>query len=388
MSGTFPQTIDGWLSLLVAIPSVNPRFAQDDPSVSGEVRMVDALEPLLKGFGAKFVVRHEVGEDPLTGKPRENLYALFEGQSPEVRVWDIHLDTVGVGGMTIAPFSGSVQADRVIGRGSVDTKASLALALFLLQRAQHRGQRPAHTLLLALTADEELGGLGAAQMGQWMTGRGITPASIVVAEPTNSVPVIAHNGAVRVLVKVSGRRAHTATPHLGVNAVLNAAEITCALREEHKRLQDVQFRTFTGTPQLTVTRISGGESGNSVPDYAELNFDRRLVPGESAELAFVELSALVGRWPGVTAEITSSYRPVYTRSDAPIVTEFKRLTGKDPTSVPFGTNAAHYGAELAETDLVVFGPGDIAQAHTPDEFVTLDALQKAFVVVERWFGFN
>jgi acetylornithine deacetylase/succinyl-diaminopimelate desuccinylase-like protein len=168
------------------------------------------------------------------------------------------MDTVGVEQMTDDPFSGRSRNGRVYGRGAVDTKATLAVVLATLEAMYQAGRTPKPNLLIAATADEEVGARGALVFAQWVRDKGLSIDQLMVAEPTMCGPVYGHKGLSRLEFRVKGVSAHSSQPQLGQNAVVAAAHLVLALEEEHQRLLATPPETDLGPGTLTVSVINGG----------------------------------------------------------------------------------------------------------------------------------
>jgi len=358
---------------LVRIPSVNPLQATD-ATITGERRLAEHLANRAEALGAEVVL--DVVEDD-----RPNLYARFAGDSESVMVVDVHLDTVAVGHMTVDPFDGRIADDRVYGRGAVDTKATFALVLSVLEELRAAGRRPTPTVYVVGTIAEELGGLtGARRFAQWVAERDLRIDRLVVGEPTLCAPVHGHKGAVGVEFTVHGHAAHSGYPELGRNAVSAAARIVGAMDAEQERLAAGVPTTPVGCGTLSVTEIRGGLARNIVPDRCEMFVGRRLVPGEDPHAVFHQLSAMARE---VAAPCTVESRigddlafpAFYTPAQDPLIERLRALSGEAPTTAGYGTNCMAYGALAAST--VVFGPGSIDQAHQAVEWVDIAELVRA-----------
>ncbi|OUC05002.1 hypothetical protein RY27_29915, partial [Litorilinea aerophila] len=158
-----------WLSRLVQIPSVTP--VQAGPKAlahgpAGEARLAERLAEWFQQFGGQVTV-----EEVQPGRP--SVYALWSGRTDRWAALDVHTDTVGVEQMDDDPFSGAIRDGRVWGRGAVDTKASLAIALALLEEMDRRGIQPEPSLLIGATVDEEFGATGAAAFAAWIQRQGL-----------------------------------------------------------------------------------------------------------------------------------------------------------------------------------------------------------------------
>ena len=373
---------------LVAIPSINPDLEFVLPEHSGEAKIADFLSRAFVALGGKVEV-----DEVLPGRP--NLYVTFE--RPGATSWravDVHTDTVGINGMTMDPFQGKSCSERVYGRGAVDTKATIAVLLAVLEAAaaSKKGTvTTADNLLIALTVGEENGGAGATRFAQWVRERGIEISQLIVAEPTDLAPVFAHNARLVLDLEITGRAAHVTNPHLGINAVTVGGQLVSTLFAESERLLSESCRGVTGSPILQVVGIQGGEFDNTIPAKCRLGLDRRVVPGESPESVLRELIALaeetVQRAGAVLKVLKQRYgRPLFTDSSSGLVKELSELSGQSPKVAAYGTNAAYY-SPLPAREVVVFGPGSIAQAHAADEFILKEQLQLAAEIYWRWLRF-
>lgn len=358
---------------LVRIPSVNP-LQSTDTGITGERRLAEFVANRAEALGAEVVL--DVVEDD-----RPNLYARFAGDTDEVMVIDVHLDTVAVEHMTVDPFDGRIADGRVYGRGSVDTKATFALVLSVLEHIRAQGGRPVPTVYLVGTIAEELGGLtGARRFAQWVHERDLRIDRLVVGEPTLCAPVHGHKGAVGVEFTVHGHAAHSGFPELGRNAISAASRIAVAMDAEHERLANAIPTTPVGCGALAVTEMNGGLARNIVPDRCTMFVGRRLVPGEDPHIVFDQLTALAS---GVVAPCSLeshiadglAFPAFYTPPDDALIARITALSGEQPATAGYGTNCMAYGALASST--VVFGPGSIDQAHQAVEWVDIAELVRA-----------
>jgi len=375
------EAVAAWLGRLVSIPSVNPAQAGPRAGVAGEAAIAAALEGWFRELGGE-VRREEV----LPG--RWNVYATWQGTSDRWAAVDTHMDTVSVEQMTTEPFSGVIQRGRVYGRGSVDTKATLAVVLALLEALQSEGRRPEPNLLIAATVDEEVGAMGAPAFAAWVRREGIQLDQLVVSEPTMCAPVIGHKGALRLEFAILGEPTHSSQPHLGKNAAVAAAHAILALQAEHERLQAAEATTAVGKPTLAVTIVQGGAGANVVPDRCTICIDRRMVPGEDADEIQAWLEKIVADACPLPVETRrlKQISPFEQSAEAPWVRSLVEWSGSAATVAPYGTNAWAYGGLAKE--YVVMGPGSIDQAHGVEEWVEIDELTKIAGVYARWWGLS
>jgi acetylornithine deacetylase/succinyl-diaminopimelate desuccinylase-like protein len=368
-----------WLSRLVKIPSVAPAQAGPRAGVPGEARLATELAGYFRELGGQVF-----SEEALPGRP--NIYGLWRGSSSRWVAVDAHMDTVGVEQMTGDPFNGRIQGGRVYGRGAVDTKASLAVVLALLEVLQEAGHTPGPNLLIAATVDEEVGTRGAPVFAQWVRARQLVLDQLLVAEPTMCLPVYGHKGLSRLEFQVTGKSTHSSQPQLGRNAVVAAAHLVLALEEEHQRLQAVVPQTALGRGTLTVSIIHGGQGLNVVPDACSVSIDRRLVAGESPAEVSAALRDLAQRScplplsATVLFEIPAFLQPL----DTAWIRQLAEWSGQEPAIAPFATNAWAY-AGLAR-ECVVLGPGSVDQAHGDEEWVAISELEKLAGIYSNWWG--
>ena len=367
---------------LVQIPSVNPLHAGPKSGDAGERELSDWLADHADALGADVVV-DEVEDG------RCNVYARFEGASDRAVTVDVHLDTVGVEHMPDNPFDGRIENGRVYGRGSVDTKPTLAVVLQVLEEIRAAGQRPLPTVNLVGTISEEGGGLlGATRYRDWLLERGQRVEQMVVAEPTMCAPVHGHKGGIGLDVTVHGHAAHSSKPHLGANALSAAARIVIAIDAEQERLAALEATTPVGKGTVSVTELAGGLARNIIPDACALYVGRRTAPGEDIDQVRAALCKLIDDSAApLSTTIESLYGDgspgFYQDPDSALVTVLAQLADSAPTTAEYGSNALRYG-EVTE-ELVVFGPGSIDQAHQAVEWVDIDQLERVVDIYRAWF---
>ncbi len=372
---------------MIAIPSVNPMRAGSDMPVEREV--VDLVETTLRRAGID-CERQKVAEG------RENVVAVLHasgnGASGNGLMLNSHLDTVPVANMLIDPFDPVVRDGRVYGRGACDAKGSIAAMIAALVAHANSPERPVPIVFAAL-ADEEF-----SFTGSWkLIERDWPVKACVVGEPTKLASIIAHKGLARWLIRVTGTSAHGATPQLGHSAIYDGARVALALETYAQKLAGRPPHPLLGPSTLNVGRVAGGSAVNIVPDSCEFDVEQRLLPGEDGRQAVCAFEAWLRQCVG--SEIRFVVNDPYlidpaldTRYDAAIVRAVN-----DAHQSEFGTastiEGAHYGTDgsklaHAGIETVVCGPGDIAQAHTCDEFIEIEQVQSAVrlygSLIRRW----
>lgn len=314
---------------------------------------------------------------------RNNVIARVPGRDPSRRlVYEAHMDTVSIKGMTIDPFDPVIRDGKLYGRGSVDDKAGLAAMMHAVADIHASGELPPCELWLAAVVDEEYSFRGVVKLCE-----GLQAAAAVVAEPTEFKCVIASKGVLRWRIRTRGKAAHSAKPHLGVNAITAMARVVLALEEDHQRLQHTRH-PLLGPATCNVGVIKGGVQVNFVPDEAVIEIDRRLLPGEEVETVLAHYQALLNglmiEHPGLVAEMETPPMlqdwPFQTDAETPLVNlsrDILRGMGRDdtPCGVPFGSDASKFARLGIPT--ILFGPGSIDQAHAAVEYVECAEVEKA-----------
>jgi len=366
---------------LVRIPSVNPLQAGPKSGDDGEVALASWMAERCADLGGDVTTDHVL-------EGRSNVYAQFAGTSSRSLTIDVHLDTVGVEHMTDDPFDGRIADDRVYGRGSVDTKASLAIALAVLEELRADGRQPTPTVNVVGTVSEEAGGLiGATRYRDWLQENNEHIDQIVVAEPTMCAPVHGHKGALGLEVTIHGQAAHSSKPHLGANAIHAAGRIITAIDQEHERLQGLDAPTPVGNGTVSVTEIGGGLARNIIPDCCSVYAGRRIAPGEDPDELFEQLSKIVrdAAHPLRTdIELANgmSSAAFYQDPTSPLIQDLCALAGTEPDVASYGSNALRYADVAGE--IVVFGPGSIDQAHKAVEWIDIAEIDRCANLYRTW----
>jgi acetylornithine deacetylase len=366
---------------LVSRPSVNPMGrALTSPDIF-EHRVTDYLDEFFRGLGVSYQ-RQRVAPQ------RENIVAR-SGTSGARRtiILEAHQDTVPTDNMTIEPFGAKIESGRLYGRGACDIKGGMASMLAAFARLVRERPTGAAEVIMACTVDEEHTFLGV----QELVNQGVKADMAVVAEPTCLKIVHAHKGAVRWYVSTAGRSCHSSAPEQGINAIYRMGKVLVGIEKFAEGLRASRSDPLLGPPTLSVGRIEGGTSVNTVPDRCRVEVDRRLIPGEDGEAAPGQLSDFLRNEAKVDVPFEASAPWLRCPSLSPknSVELVARLGAaidavRGPHSVcavPYGTDAS----SIADAGIpsVVFGPGDIAQAHTCDEWIDLTEVETASEILYR-----
>jgi acetylornithine deacetylase/succinyl-diaminopimelate desuccinylase-like protein len=342
---------------LVRIPSENPSGA---PESAGEETVARFVGDFLAAHGA-FVDFEYVAE----GRP--NVYAWFP--KPEATKATIlfapHLDTVPARGMTIDPFSGDIVDGRLLGRGATDTKGPMAAMLWALTTTDLSKLNIA--VGFAGLADEE-----ANQLGSKVCARRREADFVVVGEPTDLDAVYTHKGTAWMQLDARGKAVHAANPDAGLNAIELLTEAFAALKSGFPNLCPAAPNEALGKPTISLGTITGGVKINIVPDHSRAEIDIRTIPGQENMVAAVQ-DFLSRRFPSVQAAPLKISHPLYTDPSHPIIDRFAAL-GAKRIGVPWFCDAAFFAEQ--NTPAIAIGPGSIAQAHTCDEFIEIQDLER------------
>jgi len=355
------------LAELIALPSVNPAFLPLRHPHAGEKRVADFLAAVAASAGLEIEF-----QKVLPG--RSNVIARLRPRNKIRRTILLapHLDTVGADGTRFIPQR---KNGRLHGRGACDTKGSVAAMLGALCELANSKSRPLETeVVFAGLIDEEHMQAGS----RALAAGGFKADLAIVGEPTKLQVVTAHKGSLWLELATHGRAAHGATPQLGKNAVHEMACVVDALETDYAAQLRRRKHKLLGAGTVNVGKISGGTQPNIVPDSCTIAIDRRTLPGETDAGVCREITTLL-RAKKLNVKISSTKLapclPLETDAKLPLVQQFLRSANQTkPVGVDYFCDAAVLSA--AGIPSVVFGPGDIAQAHTADEWISLSELER------------
>ena len=359
------------LMKLIEAKSVNP--FDDVPSPGfGEGLAAQYYESELRRLGMELRVDH-------VAEGRMNVFGFLRGSGErESLMLAGHLDTVGAEEGT---FSARVKDGRVYGRGACDMKAALAVYIEVARIVVESGLQLKGDLILGGIADEEYKMLGS----KYVSEHGPKAGRCIIGEPTELRVCPANKGQICLNIRVFGRAVHSSVPEEGINAVEKMAKVIEALSSYHRSLRGREAHPLCGTASVSAGVIRGGTLVTAVPDFCELEIDRRTLPGETKQLVHEQLTALLNEIAAndtnfmyelsePTFDVESNEIP----ADEPVVRALlNRYTDimeapADVYGLPFGTDAPNMGCPT-----VVCGPGCIEQAHSADEYVDIEQLESA-----------
>ena len=356
-------------------------IAFDTTSRGSNLELIHFVRDYLSGHGIDSELIHDD-----TGQ-KANLWATVGPKVDGGIVLSGHTDVVPVDGQDWSsdPFKMVRRGDKLFGRGVADMKGFIACALAAVpDMAKRKLNAPVH---FALSYDEEVGCLGARDLTAHVEGLPVRPKAVIVGEPTDLTVVNAHKGSMGVVTTVTGLEGHSSKTHQGVNAIMYGGELIGFLNrmaEEYKAPKYLNDRFDPPYTTVNVGLIQGGTATNIIPKHCKITWECRAVPNmEPREVydRFVAFCAeeVLPRMRKVSAQANIEH---HIRAEIPgLVPE----EGGDLESLMLAlakqnqTYAVSYGTEAGlfqgvGVPAVVCGPGNIEQAHKPDEFVAVEQI--------------
>lgn len=360
----------------------------DTTSRNSNLPIIDFIEDYLKSHGVDATrIPDETGE-------KSSLFATIGPEDVAGIGLSGHTDVVPVDGQDweTNPFEMVEKEGKLFGRGTCDMKGFLACVLAKVP--DYRALALKTPIHIVFSYDEEVGCTGVRPMIAEMGRSIVKPKMVIVGEPTTMAVVDAHKGPVRWSVDVTGRPAHSSMAPLGVNSITAAAELISELGRIEEELKSAPYDERFVPPYTTlqVTEINGGAASNIVPEHTWFGWEIRAMPG-------VDPDAIEGRLRARAEELLVAMREVAPEADIKIkrtnhVPAFAanqdgealaatlKLAGQNETfAVSYATEASLF--EIAGAPSVVCGPGDIAQAHTANEWIAIEELDKCLAFLDR-----
>jgi len=355
--------------------------------------LIEWVRDYLHGLGALTRMTHDA-----TGK-KANLFATLGDSKKPGLILSGHTDVVPVDGQNwdTDPFQATLRDGKLFARGAADMKGFIGIILaqapkFAAALNDNRLDAPLH---YSLSYDEEVGCVGVRGLIRDLEENHIRPAGCVVGEPTSMQPIIAHKGTHRFRCRVRGREAHSSYVTHGVNAVEYAARLVVFIRQIADRLAQIETRDYGFTvPYSTLSTgvINGGIAANVIPKDCTFQFDMRTLPNTSPDALFQEIctyaqelaremhavdekSGIDLEWLSQTAGLAAA------ESDAIVQWAMQLSRNARVGKVSYGTEAGLF--QKMGVPSVICGPGDIAQAHSANEFVTLEQLAQCERFMDR-----
>ncbi len=368
-------------------------IAFDTTSRESNLALIDYVRAYLAGLGIDSELLFNAE------RSKANLYARIGPAGAGGVMLSGHSDVVPVDGQSwsVPPFQLSERDGHLYGRGTADMKGFIACVLAALPRFLDAPLRlPLH---IAISYDEEVGCLGVRSLVERLRASPERPAICLIGEPTEMRPVLGHKGKLAMRCEVHGAACHSAYAPQGVNAIEYAAKLIGRLGEIGERLavperHDSRFDPPYSTVQTGV--IQGGRALNIVPAECRFDFEMRALPADDPQQVAAELRdyaerELLPRMRAVSAvsDIRFSELSSYPGLLTDAASEAAQLLAliaerEDFTTVAFGTEGGLF--DEAGVATVVCGPGSMEQGHKPDEFVSLDQLERCDALLARLAG--
>lgn len=353
------------------------------PSVVGTPNgeIVEWIADYLKSLG----IRAHVLPGP--EGDRANLFATIGPVDRPGYILSGHMDVVPAAeaGWNSDPFRTRIEDDRIYGRGTSDMKGFLAAVLAAVPAMLSRPlSRP---IQLAFSYDEEAGCRGVPHLLARLPDLCTSPLGAIIGEPSGMRAILAHKGKAAARLTLKGRSGHSSRPDLGLNAIHAMTEVQQAAVAAAETLTQGPFEAEFEPPysSLSIGKISGGQAVNIIPELCSIELEARATSSADPEtlLQPVRTAAekLAARGFGVDWEILSSYPALLLSRGSPLAGLLQDLTGCAPlAAVSYGTEAGLY--QRAGMDAIICGPGDIARAHKPNEFIETGELAACQAMIE------
>jgi acetylornithine deacetylase len=361
----------------------------DTTSHKSNIAIIDYIEAYLARHGVQGV------RVPTADGLKASLFATVGPAGVPGIALSGHTDVVPVAGQTwdTDPFKLVERDGRLYGRGACDMKAFLACMLAMVP--QFKARRLTVPIHLAFSYDEEVGCTGVRPMVAELGTSLPLPRMVFVGEPTSMSVVDAHKGPMRWHVEVTGPAAHSSLPHLGVNAITYASRLLAELARMEENLKGGERSARFDPPytSLQVTELAGGTASNIVPIICTFGWEIRRLPGfdgSSVDARFRDFAATacipemqrLAPETGIKIEISNEVPAFAADAKAEVVPLALKLAGQNETfAVCYATEASLFQARGAPS--VVIGPGDIAQAHTANEFIAVSEIEKCLGFLDR-----
>ncbi|MSY55772.1 MAG: M20/M25/M40 family metallo-hydrolase [Actinobacteria bacterium] len=386
-----PNDVLDLLAKMISFDTVNEYTSGVD---FPERTMMEYLEEIAKGWGLE-TSRLPIPASALAAS--YNLLITYEvSKTAQWLVFESHADTVSVDGMTVNPFQGLIKDGVIYGRGACDTKGSGAGMLWALKEYMELSTC-ANNIAVLFVTDEEATKTGTTAFVQTQLEHlDWTPTGVIVGEPTLCQPVVAHNGVIRWKVSTQGVAAHSSNPSNGQSAISAMSKLILEFEKEYCSKISLTH-PLTGQAACSVNTISGGTAVNIIPNFCEIEIDRRTLPGEDSEQVLKDMKAVLDsislRDPTIligtsTPFIDYPLDPIVNHGFAMQISQILIGMGlsSEQSGAGYGTDASTYS--IAGIPAVVIGPGSINQAHTKDEWLEIAELDKSVLIYKQIMGYN
>lgn len=362
------------------------------PVISGQpnLNIVDYIVVYLKRHGIDSQLSYDS-----TGQ-KANIYATIGPEINGGMMLSGHTDVVTTDGQnwSCPSFELTETDGRLYGRGTVDMKGFLALSLAQVPELVNLDlKRPIH---FGITYDEEIGSFGAKVLSDVLQQQVIKPNYCIVGEPTEMKIIAAHKGGYEITTRIKGVEGHSSDPDRGVSAIHYAVRFMNFLLELRQTLEQTNDPNSGFNPAystINIGTLNGGVSRSTIAGECQLDWEIRLMPGEDCQALMNDINEFVNtnllpsmqkRFPdsSIETDIRAVYPGLAHEPDSKLLGIMQSLAdNKHVTVVPFGTDAGYF--QRAGIETVVFGPGNIEQAHKADEFIEIAELERGQIFMDK-----
>ena len=378
---------------LLSLDLIRTLVAFDTTSRDSNLALIEWVRHFLEGHGVASTLTFD------DDRRKANLFATLTARDGNATHGGIvlsgHTDVVPVDGQPwdTDPFAVAVMGDRLFGRGVTDMKSFAAVGLAFVPEFLRRGlARPVH---FALSYDEGVGCIGVRRLIADIVARGVAPAGCIVGEPTGMRLVVAHKGKKAWRCRVRGHEAHSSLTPSGVNAVQIACEIVAWIARRAREFRDAGGRDDAYDVPYTTVHVGvirGGTAVNIVPRDCAFDFEIRHLPFDDPDAFLADVRRYADTFlpdmravaPGAYIEFDPlSTLPGFDTHDGSAITALAHACNgsADAGKVSFGTEAALFHGAAIPT--VICGPGHIAQAHQPNEWVAVEQVAQCEAFMRR-----
>ena len=358
------------LKALIQMPSTTPPI---------HVKPVaEALAAFAEASHAQVMLQEVMPDKP-------NCILTYDFGPGKTLVMNTHMDVNNPSGQVwdFDPFAPFVRDGRMYGLGASDAKGSLAAMLTAIERVLASHDDVTGKLVLTAVMGEEAGGLGSL----FLCNAGLKADGAVVGEPTELKLCTVHKGTYMRRLTFHGQAVHSARSRSGVNAIDHAAAFCCKYRQLQKKLEGYPH-PILGPADASITLIHGGTRQNTIPEQCQVMADRRLIPGETHEKADRELEEILAElrreMPEIKVDVEKIVAtvPSETKHGEEIVRCAQEAIGKatgvipQPTGFCGGCDMSKL-VNISRIPTVIFGPGSMKNAHSPNEFAVVSELETA-----------
>jgi acetylornithine deacetylase/succinyl-diaminopimelate desuccinylase-like protein len=358
----FPANVVELCQALVRIPSVNP-VGKPGIDKTGEKECAEYQAAFLEQIGAQVEMREVLPDRP-------NVIGKFPTDRPgkPKLLLAPHTDTVSIANMTIDPFGAELREGKLWGRGASDTKGPMAAMMWGLKDAMDAIPTASYEIWYAGLVGEEAGQHGAHKLAKEEKFD-----FVIAGEPTSLDVVYTHKGCTNLRLITKGKAVHAARPETGENAIYKMAEVIRFINQKLVPEMRRYSHPVLGHSTISVGTIAGGSKTNIVPDSCEATVDIRTVPTQNTP-EFTQRLIERLRVACSDLEVRAGHStPLLTNPQHPVIKLLESL-GAKPVGAPWFCDAAVFARD--GTPAIAMGPGSIAQAHTEDEWIEIEALER------------